>query len=880
MSLYAKGSWGRAVTILAVAGMLGCAYADRIVPFNGSWKFYRGNVSGAQAPSYSDALWQTACLPHADSILLNTNASSYYIGYCWYRKTFTPDASMQGKKLFLEIEAAMQTASIYVNGDSLTTHPGGYTPIILDITPYVNFTGSNVIAARLNNNYSTAFPPGNSSDSIDFLYFGGLYRNVYLHVADSLHITNPILANIPAGGGIFVTNSPVASGAATASVYVKTNVLNEYKSTQSCKVVTTILNGAGQTVVIKADSTGLAAGGSNTFADTLTVASPQLWTPNTPNLYLVVSQIYDNGRLTDTCTTTIGIRTISFSYANGLQINGQRFILRGANRHQEFPYIGNALPNSGQYRDALRMKQYGFNFVRTCHYAQSPSFFNACDRLGIGAIACLPGWYYFYNTTAFINNSLSAQRDMVRYYRNHPSILLWESMMNESTPTVAYLDSAQALAHREFPGNQMYTCGQESNGILDVYISSEQDGIRSYSGSRPGVISEYGDWSEGCSSSGTPPIIKGCQDRVTRSAGESALLLQAMNHATGLSKNRGLSWLTADGVWSMFDYQSWPRDCLTTSGSLDLFRIPKYSGYFFRSQRSPADTAVSVSLGGPMVFIASQWSASSNDTIRVFSNCDSISLYLNNNLVATQAPITGTNLEHPYFKFLVKPFNAGTLRADGKMKGMSGVAATYSVSTPGSAKSIVMTIDTAGLQFQADGSDIAIVYASILDSNGTVVPTASNSVYFAITGGPGNLIGINPMPAQAGIATILLQAGTVGGITTVSTASSGLTGASATVGSIAPPATGTVAPFRRAVVGTKQGFSIRRINDVLLIYSPLEMAGADAVKFTMYNASGRLVGTWNLAGGITKVKMTSMSRGLYVGQITSAAGKYLQKVLW
>ncbi|MGA2506241.1 MAG: glycoside hydrolase family 2 TIM barrel-domain containing protein, partial [Chitinispirillaceae bacterium] len=472
MPFYAKGSLGRAVTVLAIAGMLGGAYADRIVRFNDSWKFNRGDVSGAQAPSYSDASWQTVYLPHADSILLNTNTSSYYLGYCWYRKTFTPDASMQGKKLFLEIEAAMQAATIYVNGDSLTTHLGGYTPIILDITSHINFAGSNVIAARLNNNANAAFPPGMTSDSIDFLYFGGLYRNVYLHVADSLHITNPILANIPAGGGIFVTNSAVTTGAATASVYVKTNLLNEYKSSQSCKLVTTIFNASGQTVAKKTDSTVLATGGSTTFADTLAVAGPQLWTPATPNLYSVVSQIYDNGHLADSCSLTFGIRTISFSKANGLQINGQRLKLHGADRHQSFPYIGNALPNSGQYRDALRMKRYGYDFVRMCHYGQAQAFFNACDQLGIAAIVCLPGWYYTFNTTAFINNSLAALRDMVRYYRNHPSVILWESMWNESTPTVAFLDSAEALVHREFPGNQTFTCGEESNGILDVYISS------------------------------------------------------------------------------------------------------------------------------------------------------------------------------------------------------------------------------------------------------------------------------------------------------------------------------------------------------------------------------------------------------------------------
>ncbi len=413
------------------------------------------------------------------------------------------------------------------------------------------------------------------------------------------------------------------------------------------------------------------------------------------------------------------------------------------------------------------MKYYGFNFVRTSHYAQAPSFFDACDRLGILVQACLPGWQYFQNTTAFIGNSLAALRDMIRCYRNHPSVVLYEAMHNESSPTVVYLDSAEALAHRECPriavgDSGIWTDGQESNGVLDVYMSSVQGGILSYTGTRPGTISEYGDWNLGCSWSGTQTSpITGCVDRVARTAAEASLVTQAMNHAMCRSENLGISWLTGDALWSVFDYQTWEPEPLTTSGCIDLFRIPKYSAYFFQSQRSPGDTLVPAVKGGPMVFIASRWTSTSSLKVRVFSNCDSVSLYLNNALIATQGPGAGdtvVNLEHPYYTFTVPSFQAGTLMAKGKIGG--AVVATYQVSTPGTAKSIAMVIDTAGLQLNADGSDIAIVYASVLDSNGQVVPTAANSITFAITGGSGTLIGVNPMAAQAGIATILLRAGT------------------------------------------------------------------------------------------------------------------------
>ena len=189
-------------------------------------------------------------------------------------------------------------------------------------------------------------------------------------------------------------------------------MFNEYTGAKTCGVTTSLLNAAGQTVATHASRHNPCGGPLPTFFDTLTVANPQLWNPNTPNLYSVHSVVNNGAVFADSMNTTIGIRTIAFSKANGFQLNGQRFIWRGADRHQSFPYLGNALPNSGQYRDALRMKYYGFNFVRTSHYAHAPLFFDACDRLGILLQPCLPGWQYFQNTTALISYSLAALRDM------------------------------------------------------------------------------------------------------------------------------------------------------------------------------------------------------------------------------------------------------------------------------------------------------------------------------------------------------------------------------------------------------------------------------------------------------------------------------------
>jgi len=865
--------------ILFLFSAIACTIsAGQDIRFSDTWKFYRGTPAGTpSATVFTDAAWQTVYLPHTDSVILNYNSSSYYIGYSWYRKSFSASAYL-GKKVFIEFEAAMQAALVYLNGTLITTHLGGYSPFVLDITDNLRFDTANILAVQLNNTYSTNFPPGHSDP--DFLYFGGLYRNVHLLITDSLHITNALFAKIAGGGGIFVTYPN------TSTVQVATHVLNEYKSTKSCIVTTTLIDSNGNTVTTNSTSaTNLAAGAANTFTQSLAVSNPHLWHPNTPYLYKVKSQVYSGTILLDSCTTIIGIRTISFTKAGGLQINGTRFFGRGADRHQAYPYIGNAVPNSGQYRDALRMKQYGFNFVRMSHYTQPESFVDACDKLGIVGMACEPGWQYFNNTTTFINNSISALQDMIRYYRNHPSVIIYEAAHNETygaTGTGTYGPQAQTAAHAEYPGSQMFTAGEETNGdgttnmYYDVYLSSAQHGARSYSGTRPCLISEYGDWEHGCVWANP---ITGCVDRVDRGDGEASMLTQLGNHMSDLSLNRGLSWLTCDGLWTAFDYQSWSNGPLTKSGSLDIFRIPKFSAYFFKSQRSPGDTLIPAVKGGPMVSIANYWMASSPTTVTVFSNCDSVALYLNNTLVAKQGPITGTNLEQPKFSFATT-FTSGTLRANGLIGGV--VNASDTVTTPGTATHIVVTIDTADLTFAADGSDIAIVYAALTDANGTIVPTTTNSVTFSLSGSA-DFVGNNPQPAEAGIASILLRSRTTGSRIIVTAAVSGLTSGSDTVTSVVPSsATGIIERYSSVNARSKTpACEILQKGSILYIHVPAaankELA---ATKFTLHDILGRVVGQWNVTKNNLLVNMKSFPHGVYFGQINDGADKVVQKVMW
>jgi hypothetical protein len=861
-----------AITILIV--LSGALFAQtnprQKVHFSDSWKFYRGDASGADQVSFSDNAWETVCLPHTVKLesAKSHAAYEYYHGYCWYRKSFTPNTSWQGKKAFLEFEAGMQTSDVWVNGVKKTTFYGGYSPFTVDITGDLKFNQTNVVAVRLNNNASTNVPPGNAEP--DFYYYGGLYRYVNLHITDPLHITDAVYANKVAGGGVFATYSEVS--AASAKIQVKTHILNENADSRACALRTALCSTDGQEVsgANASAAATIPASKDTTFMQTITVASPLLWSPASPNLYIVKSQLSDGTRLADEVSTTIGIRRIAFTRANGLQINGTRLKSKGVNRHQDYGCIGNAVPVSGHYRDAQRMKEAGINFVRLSHYIQHPSFLDACDKYGITVQACMPGWQYqgFSNTT-WVANSIRDLRTLIRYYRNHPCVVMWESVHNESAPPASFATQCQTAAHEEFPGDQMFTCGQETNNIMDIYQAAVQQGGRTYSTTKPQAISEYGHWEFG-GFTGT--------SNQPRSAGEAGLLTLAGNQASAMSQDHALSWLAVDGVWVWNDYFGFGQytGSLCSGGAVDMFRIPKFGYYFYQSQRDPNLNVPGLN-SGPMVFIASYWTAQSALSVRVYSNCQQVSLYLNNTLVATKSPDALANIEHPPFTFTVSSFASGTLRADGLING--AVKTTHEVKTPGAAAAVKIAMDTANMSPVADGADLALVYASIVDASGTVVPGATNAVTFSVSG-PGAIISGdgNPVTAVAGIAAAYVQTKYNNpGLITVTGAVSGLNSGSATIRSIPVPEDPNAAakpPLPNVSANSRHSPAITLHGRVLSINPGL---GATAT-ILFHDALGRLALVKQLES-IRPIDLSGLSPGLYHASVKTGNGVWNGQVL-
>ncbi len=770
-----------------------------------NWRLYATNSGpmtrdekATDVTKMDDANWQHVNLPHTVRLEpLNASGGRNYQGICWYRKHFTLPAQWKNRELNLKFEGAMQVAEVWLNGQLLATHYGGYLPFVVDLKRAARFAGDNVLTVRLDNSDNPEVPPGKPQSSLDFTYFGGLYRNVHLQVTAPLHITDAIASNTVAGGGIFVTYPEVS--AAASIVRVQTEIANENATASPCSVTQQLIASDGSVVAQASENSSLAANSRHTFTQNLTVTNAKLWHPYHPWLYalhtIVSEGAGENGRALDDEWTRIGIHSVRFDKDKGMFLNGEPFFSSGFNRHQDHPYVGAALPDSAQYRDVKKMRDAGFTSYRS-HYPQAPAFMDACDELGVLAIVSNPGWQ-FMGDDIFKARVYQDAREMVRRDRNHPSVILWEAQLNE-TDNRPVAPTLQRIIHEEYPGDGCYTAGDHVDlaGFADwdvVYTDNRGD--------KPGWGREWGDQVDNYGEQQGP-------SRVPRGWGEVPMLVQGQNHLKVwddvMAFNAGpphpdSARLGGADLWAGIDCYRGYHHQPFYGGALDLFRLPKFDYYQFQSQRPP-DVSVPGVEGGPMVFIANFATFQSPLTVTVFSNCDEVRLSLNGKLIGTQKPDAGHSAAHPPFTFaagrvtegrsmlFASGFNqpgveAGELKAEGLMDGK--VVATHVVRSPGVPTHLELTVDYAGRDLTADGSDWIRVYARLCDRTGTTYPYGDDMVTFSIEG-PGAIIGdatigANPMRAEAGIATALVRATNVAGTITVRAEAFGLKAGSAQI---------------------------------------------------------------------------------------------------
>ena len=726
--------------------------------FNDGWLFLLaddGDSTDYSSASVDTRNWEHVSIPHTprvEPLVVNDQ----WQGTCWYRKEFSLPHSWKEKRIFLRFEGAMNVADVWINGQHVARHQGGYLPFVIDLTACAAFNGDNVLTVKLDNRDNPVTGP-KPLHLLDFNTYGGIYRNVHLFAKPLLHITDPIFAGREASGGIFVSFPEV--NAKQALLKVQTHVSNTDSRERQFRIVNRlylkeklILTGEGPTFILD-------AGQDQAYTEVLTVKNPALWSPEQPSLYRLESSLEHGGTMVDRVNTTLGIKWMEFR-GQQFYLNGNPVRLMGVNRHQEYPFIGYALSDSAQYRDARMIREAGFNYVRLSHYPHARAFMEACDQLGILTIDAIPGWQYFNPDTSFREQVFQTVRDLIRRDRNHPSVLAWEVSLNESWMPEPFIDSLVSIAHHEYPDNQCFTAGWQEHGY-DIYLQARQHRIHleELNLEKPYVVSEYGDWEYYAMNAGLDQdnwadmMPEERSSRQLRRNGMERLMQQATNIQEAHNDNLHTP-AFADGYWVMFDYNRGYADDLESSGIMDIFRIPKPAYYFFQSQR-PLDGP----FAGPMTHIAEPTERTGREEVLVFSNCEEVELWVDGKNLGRAVPIRdriSDRLAHPPFRFILDEPEFRVLEAFGFV---GGNQVTRSIlRNPGEPRDLDIRVDLYGRRLQAACNDAVFVHACLVDSTETIVPENDIPVSFQVSG-PAELIGDNPANLEAGIATILLRAG-------------------------------------------------------------------------------------------------------------------------
>ncbi|MBK0369508.1 glycoside hydrolase family 2 protein [Flavobacterium agrisoli] len=744
------------ILLLLLAAQQSQAQSRTKTNFGSDWEFKREKNNSSN--------WEKISIPHTAKIepLVVNNQ---FQGNCWYQKTFSKKLSKH-EKAFLYFEGVMQQAEVWINDSKLVRHQGGYLPFTIDLTPFLNQNKKATVKVKVNNEDNPNFLPGKPLKDLDFNYYGGIYRNVHLITTSKLYITDAVAANKMASGGLYVNfeNATKKEASGTIQVHLK----NEFPSDKKTSLQFILKDKYGNKTNYKSEEFILKTNSDTAFTQKIVIQNPHLWSIHNPHLYELEVQVLTDNKVTDSQFEKIGIRKSELK-EDGYYLNDEKLFISGTNQHQEYPYLGYALSDEAQFRDAVKIKNAGFDFVRMSHYPHAEAFLSACDSLGILVMNSLTGWQFFGNET-FQQNAYQDLRDMARRDRNHPSIIFWEASLNETRMSNAFMEKATQIIKEELPFDHNYTACWLDNANYDLFIPARQHGKAPHywnnykKGNRKIFIAEYGDWEYYAQNAGFNQTdfadLKENErtSRQLRADGEKRLLQQAYNFQEASNSNRKGKNTIGEANWLMFDYNRGYSSDLESSGISDIFRIPKFAHFFYQSQRD-ADIVLNKPLqSGPMVYIANYWTPESTLKITVFSNCDEVILYLNDKVFGKQKPFVdanSNNLTHPPFIFQLDAFKAGTLRAEGLIKGKK--VTDFAVTTPQKPTQIKLTYDLSGQVINPSNPDMVFVYAKITDTNGTVIPNTTDKIQFELIEGNAKLIGENPVKAEAGIATVLLK---------------------------------------------------------------------------------------------------------------------------
>jgi beta-galactosidase len=711
---------------------------ERVLMDDG-WKFHLGDdwgsgenlakageSTGPAGRNFADGGWRQLDLPHDWVIELPFDQSAdtshgfkpvgpgfHANDAGWYRHKFTLPESDTGKRLWLQFDGVFRDCRVYLNGYFIGHHESGYSGFRYDVTDVARVGGENTLAVRVD-----------ASQFEGWFYEGaGIYRHVWLLKSDPLAV-------VP--DGVFVYSQfPGNVPDGPAMIHLEALLQNAQTNLARATVAWEILDPQGKTVARAQLKKDLNPWESSSVVGKAKVTDPLLWSPESANLYKLVTTVSNGTNIVDRVETEFGIRTLAFDANKGFLLNGHPYEVKGTCNHQDHAGVGSALPDALQYFRVRRLKDMGCNAIRTSHNAPTPELLEACDRLGMLVM----------DENRLMGSdaqNLAYLDGQIRRDRNHPSVFIW-SLFNEepqqATPTGGRVaDSMQRLAHSLDPTRLCTAAANEGdvyqgiNSVLDVrgwnYHLGSEDSYHAKHPNQP----EIG--TESASALGTRGIYANDKQRGYMSAYDDNAPPWGNTAEQWWKVYSARHWLSGAFVWTGFDYRGeptpyvWP--CISSHfGIMDTCGFPKDDFYYYQAWWSDR----------PVLHLLPHWNWTGKEgqdiDVRCFANCDEVELFLNGqSLGKSLVPVDS------HLAWSVK-YAPGTLLARGYKHGQ--VVTEDKVETTGEPAAIRLMPDRRSLR--VGDEDVSVVTVQVIDSQGRVVPTADNPVQFDLTG-PGKILGV------------------------------------------------------------------------------------------------------------------------------------------
>lgn len=706
----------------------------RIYPLNQNWLYSPSVPSGGREAGFDDSGFAPVTLPHTNiDIPWHSIDQKSYQFVSLYRRVFQLPAETKGKHVFLDFEGVMAATTVWLNGAKVGEYKGGYTPFSFDLTSHLSWEGKNVLAVEVDSHELPEIPP--FGYQIDYLTYGGIYREVALRVVPDLYIDN-----------IFASGVDVLSSSPGLDVDVYLKAFEVPKESFSIEV---LLKDGDKILSEATKNIGHPAAGNDVIkchVELRGFGSIALWGVEKPKMYTVEARLLRAGKLEDLDSRRTGFRSARFT-EQGFELNGKIIKLRGLNRHQTFPYAGPAMSARVQRKDAeILKKELKCNVVRCSHYPQSRHFLDACDDLGLMVIDETPGWQHV-GDLAWQEHAVDNLERMVRRDWNHPSIILWSERINESRDFHDFYTRTNALVHKLDPTRQ--TTGvryfQESEFLEDVF-SMNDFGFPLKEPNHPLYLNtEF--------VGGVYPVRPWDQnDRQEEHVLRYARIYNQI--ASNVKYSGGIGWCA-------FDYQTHADfgsgDHICYHGVMDTFRLPKPAAGFYKSQCPPSEEPVIE----PGFHFAENDQPNDLKNAVISSNCERLKCYIKrDNKWHPIIELEPAHKEFPYLEyppfFLTLPEGNddwGDLRLDGYVQGKCVISKSYS--GKGIDQSFSVTVDDSKLK--ADGADATRIVVQVTDEYGATRPLCNDAVEIKVEG-PATLVGNRLVGLAAGRTAFWIRA--------------------------------------------------------------------------------------------------------------------------